>query len=357
MPSLFLHELEFLKPAGTSRGVLHTKPSWIYQIELENGSLAQTEFSVIPGLSPEYYQHEQYENDLHKFLAMAKPNLQLWSAIDFFSAADFLNFIAQWSAYPSFIFGLEILLLSIRNNGSDILFKTDFTNGKSSIPINGLVWMGPLADMRSQARQKITAGFRTVKLKIGALDWAQEYQLLKDLRASASATELTIRVDANGAFSAVIAQERLADLAKLAVHSIEQPIGPGQHALMAELCASSPVAIALDEELIGVEQAAQKIALLETIRPQYIILKPSLHGGFSGVREWITLAEQRNIGWWLTSALESSIGLSALVQFGSCYDLQLPQGFGTGGLYANNFDSSLKISGGNIHWISGFDKR
>ncbi|MFM7006010.1 MAG: o-succinylbenzoate synthase [Flavobacteriales bacterium] len=356
MPKLFLHELQFIKPAGTSRGVLHTKPSWIYQWPLPNGELAQTEFPVIPGLTPEYESHGQYEQKLLGFLHAIEPYLVKWSNINFLQDPDYRGFIENWRSFPSFVFGLEILLLSMRQKGSKILFATDFTRGSSDIPINGLVWMGSLADMRSQAQQKIAAGFQTVKLKIGALDWQQEYLLLNELRQSASAAELTIRVDANGAFTAQNVKQRLCELAQLEVHSIEQPIAPGQYALMADLCTSSPVAIALDEELIGVEQAAHKIALLETIRPQYLILKPSLHGGFSGVKEWITLAEQRNIGWWLTSALESSIGLSAIVQFGSCYALELPQGFGTGGLYTNNFPSDLTIQNGRISWLNDSHK-
>lgn len=356
MPEFFLHELQFIKPAGTSRGVLHTKPSWIYQLPLANGELAQTEFPVIPGLSPEYESHGQYEQELLRFLHTIEPYLTIWSNINFLQDNDYLAFIEKWRAYPSFIFGLEILLLCIRQNGANILFDTDFTKGNADIPINGLVWMGSLADMRSQAKQKIAAGFQTVKLKIGALDWQQEWMLLNELRQSASAAELTIRVDANGAFTAQNVTQRLAQLAQLDVHSIEQPIAPGQHLLMAELCSNSPISIALDEELIGVEHTAQKIALLETVRPQYLILKPSLHGGFSGVREWITLAEQRNIGWWLTSALESSIGLSAIVQFGSCYALELPQGFGTGGLYTNNFPSQLSIQNGRISWLNDLHK-
>ena len=356
MPNFFLHELQFIKPAGTSRGVLQTKPSWIYRLPLADGQFAHTEFPVIPGLSPEYESHLQYEQELIGFLHTIEPYLAIWPTINFLQDHDYLAFMEQWRAYPSFIFGLEILLLSIQQNGSKFLFDTDFTRGKADIPINGLVWMGSLADMRSQAEQKIAAGFQTVKLKIGALDWQQEWMLLNELRQSASAAELTIRVDANGAFTAQNVTQRLAQLAQLDVHSIEQPISPRQYPLMAELCANSPIAIALDEELIGVELTAQKITLLETIRPQFLILKPSLHGGFSGVREWISLAEERNIGWWLTSALESSIGLSAIVQFGSCYTLHLPQGFGTGGLYTNNFPSQLSIQNGRISWLNDSHK-
>ena len=351
---IFLHELHFKKPAGTSRGILYTKPSWIFSYELPNGLIAQTEFPIIPGLSPEFIDRTQYESKLNSFLNEVRPMILSWSATDFFTNASFLDLIAKWRDYPSFIFGLEVLMFAIKAKGSNILFDTPFTRQENTIPINGLVWMGTLADMRSQAIEKIAAGFQTVKLKIGALDWPEELRLLQELRANAP--HLTIRVDANGAFSAAQAPEVLDQLASLNVHSIEQPIAAGQLDAMRQLCAHTPVSIALDEELIGVNARAQKCTLLDAIRPQYIILKPSLHGGLSGVREWIQLAEDRGIGWWLTSALESAIGLSAIVQFGACYDLQLPQGFGTGALYTNNFESCLAIEEGHIRWVSGSDK-
>ncbi len=353
---LFLHELIFKKPAGTSRGILLSKPSWILNYSLPNGDTAQTEFPIIPGLSPEYQNHAQYERDLTIFLAEVRPNLEHWSKTTFLTDASFQQFIAQWQAFPSFIFGLEILIWSIQAKGSPILLESAFTRKKNQIPINGLVWMGTLADMRAQAREKIAAGFRVVKLKIGALDWQQELLLLKELRANAGADQLTIRVDANGAFTPQQVLEVLQELAKLEVHSIEQPIAAGQQIAMSKLCTETNVPIALDEELIGVVSRAEKIALLEQIKPQYIILKPSLHGGFTGVTEWIALAEERQIGWWLTSALESAIGLSAIVQFGAGYRLSLAQGFGTGGLYTNNFASTLAIENGQIYWLNDSSK-
>jgi hypothetical protein len=353
---LFLHELIFKKPAGTSRGVLHTKPSWIYNYTLANGAEIQTEFPIIPGLSPEYKDHQQYESDLFGFLKEVDPYLLEWAQTDFFEEVSFRNLIAKWRAFPSFIFGLEVLLLGMRTQGNNILFDTPFTRQQASMPINGLVWMGTLADMRAQAIEKIAAGFQTVKLKIGALDWPQELLLLQELRAHAPATELTIRVDANGAFSPSEIGGVLEELARLEVHSIEQPIAAGQCHELSNLCKDTKVPIALDEELIGLTSRAKKIALLEQISPQYIILKPSLHGGLSGVREWIALAEERNIGWWLTSALESSIGLSAIVQFGACYAPAIPQGFGTGGLYTNNFPAPLRIQEGHIYWVNDSSK-
>ena len=349
---LFLHELVFKKPAGTSRGILLRKPSWILNYTLPNGQMAQTEFPVIPGLSPEYQNHEQYEQDLTIFLAEARPNLQDWSKTAFLTDESFQQFIAHWQAFPSFIFGLEVLIWSIQAKGRPVLLESAFTRNENQIPINGLVWMGTLADMRAQAIEKIAAGFKVVKLKIGALDWQQELLLLKELRANATADELTIRVDANGAFTSEQALEVLRELAKLEVHSIEQPIAAGQQKAMSKLCSETNVPIALDEELIGVVSRSKKIALLEQIQPQYIIVKPSLHGGFTGVTEWISLAEERQIGWWLTSALESAIGLNAIVQFGAGYPLSLAQGFGTGGLYTNNFPSTLAIENGQIYWLN-----
>lgn len=353
---LFLHELIFKKPAGTSRGVLHAKPSWIYTYTLANGTEIQTEFPIIPGLSPEYQNKHQYEEQLNLFIKAFEPFLLIWSELDFFTDPTFLAFASQWKHFPSFIFGLEVLLLGIRAQGAPILFDTLFTRQQASMPVNGLVWMGTIADMRAQAIEKIAAGFRTVKLKIGALDWPQELLLLQELRAHAPATELTIRVDANGAFSPSEIGSVLEELARLEVHSIEQPIAAGQYHEMSNLCKDTKVPIALDEELIGLTSRAKKIALLEQIRPQYIILKPSLHGGLSGVREWIAFAEERNIGWWLTSALESSIGLSAIVQFGACYAPTIPQGFGTGGLYTNNFLAPLRIQEGHIFWVNDSSK-
>jgi L-alanine-DL-glutamate epimerase-like enolase superfamily enzyme len=353
---LVLHELIFKKPAGTSRGVLHTKPSWIFSYVLPNGALVQTEFPIIPGLSPEYIDHQQYESKLLVFLEEVRPFLLAWSETDFFTNVSFGESMVKWNAFPSFIFGLEVLLLAIKAKGSNILFDTAFTRQETTIPINGLVWMGTLADMRTQAIEKIASGFQTVKLKIGSLDWPQELWLLQELRAHASVDKLTIRVDANGAFAPSVIGGVLEELARIATHSIEQPISAGQVDEMTHLCAHTPVPIALDEELIGVNELAQKCTLLDAIRPQYIILKPSLHGGLSGVREWIQLAEERGIGWWLTSALESSIGLSAIVQFGACYAPTIPQGFGTGGLYTNNFPSPLLIQEGHICWVNDLHK-
>ena len=352
---LILHTLEFINPAATSRGILHTKPSWMYYFPLENGQIAHTEFSIIPGLSPEYQDERQYARDLQFFIEKCRAFIPLWSKKSFFEDQHYLEFTKDWRAFPSFLFGLELLLFSIQAKGSKQLFDTAFTRKEKQIPINGLVWMGSLSNMRIQAQEKLALGFKTVKIKIGALDWQQELSLLKELRMAAG-PELTIRVDANGAFTAENVHEVLNELASLEVHSIEQPIAAGQRQKMSELIINSPIPIALDEELIGLHTLEEKAQNLDLLRPHFIILKPSLHGGFSGVREWITLAEERKISWWLTSALESAIGLSAIVQFGSTYDLTLPQGFGTGAIYRNNFESDLVVEKGCIAWVNGFDR-
>lgn len=352
---LFLHTLHFINPAGTSRGILHTKPSWIYHFPLENGSIAQTEFSIIPGLSPEYENERQYARDLQFFIEKCRAFIPLWSKKPFFEDQHYLEFTKEWRSFPSFLFGLELLLFSIQAKGSKRLFDTAFTRKETQIPINGLVWMDSLTNMRLQAQEKLALGYKTVKIKIGALDWHQELSLLRELRMAAG-SELTLRVDANGAFTTENVHIVLNELASLEVHSIEQPIAVGQRQKMSELIVNSPIPIALDEELIGIQTMEEKAQFLDVLRPQYIILKPSLHGGFLGVREWISLAEARKIGWWLTSALESAIGLSAIVQFGSTYDLTLPQGFGTGGIYRNNFESDLIVEKGSIAWINGFGR-
>ena len=350
LDQLRLHRLNFKKPAGTSRGVLHSKPSWIFTYTTTNGRQIETEFPIIPGLSPEFQDEAQYVAQLESFLSEALNSLALWVRPNFMASESWLAFIAEWQAYPSFIFGLEILVMGLQAKQYPILWETPFTKGQHCIPINGLVWMDTQVNMREQIQQKIAQGFKVVKLKIGAIAWEEELALIQEIRQHFSAQEITIRVDANGAFSAHRATEILAELKALNVHSIEQPIEAGQAQEMARLCRENIVPIALDEELIGVNTYQDRMALLTAIKPQYIILKPSLHGGFTGTKEWIEIAVSLGIEWWLTSALESSIGLNAIVQFGACYPLILAQGFGTGALYTNNFDANLKIDRGQMHW-------
>lgn len=334
--------LKFKKPSGTSRGILYEKPSWIIKITNENGVIGIGEFSVIPGLSPDYENDFLYE-------------LQIQKAIDFLKSLlenrhqSILNeFVIQFRDFPSLIFGVETALLDLFNGGKEILFDNDFSRGLASIPINGLIWMGNHEEMQNQIDEKLSLGFQTIKLKIGAIEVEEELALIEKLRQKYSSEQITIRVDANGAFSFEKAKEILLKLKELEVHSIEQPIKAGQFQQMKELCELNIIPIALDEELIGVNKTEDKVELLDFINPQYIILKPSLHGGIFGCTEWIELAEQRNIGWWMTSALESSIGLNAIAQFTAQYNVQIPQGLGTGGLYTNNLPSQLVIKRGKL---------
>jgi len=230
------------------------------------------------------------------------------------------------------------------------LFYSEFTKGKQSIPINGLVWMGDKEFMKRQIKEKLAAGFSCIKMKIGAIDFETEIDLLKSIRKEFSATEIELRVDANGGFTPKNALEKLKRLSELEIHSIEQPIKQGQFEEMAMLCEKTPLPIALDEELIGVFSIERKRKIIQTIQPQFIILKPSLVGGFKGSEEWIELANSHNIAWWITSALESNVGLNAIAQWTFTLNNTMPQGLGTGGLYTNNFDSPLEIQKGSLHY-------
>ena len=250
---------------------------------------------------------------------------------------------------PSVRFGVETALNDLMKGGKRVIFESDFLQGKP-IEINGLIWMGDLPTMRERLEEKLSEGFRCIKFKIGAHDFSEELELLKQARAVAPSDKLEIRVDANGAYGYLRAKEVLQELAELNVHSIEQPISVGKWDEMADLCQNSPVDIALDEELIGIHGIDEKQALIESINPQYLIFKPNLLGGFKATEEWIRLSEARNIGWWMTSALESNIGLNAIAQFAGSLDTKLPQGLGTGGLYHNNIDSPLVVEGGYIHY-------
>lgn len=243
-------------------------------------------------------------------------------------------------------FGFETALADLRAQKPGVLADTPFTRGTQPITINGLIWMGTKEQMKARIRSKLDAGFHCVKLKIGGIRFEDELQLLSAMRREFSPADLELRVDANGAFTPTQAPERLERLAELHLHSIEQPIKAGQPEAMAQLCASTPLPIALDEELIGFRSDTEKEALLTTIRPQYIILKPSLCGGFREADSWIAAAESLGIGWWATSALESNIGLNAIAQWASGHPIgDMPQGLGTGALYTSNFSSALRLHG------------
>lgn len=250
--------------------------------------------------------------------------------------------------FPSIQFGLEMAFLSLASQTPFLLFPSDFTNSEKSILINGLVWMGNEGYMLEQIKEKVANGFHCIKLKIGALDFDKELQLLQFIRKHFDANQIEIRVDANGAFDLTDALDKLYQLSKYEIHSIEQPIQKGNSTIMTELCKITPIPIALDEELIGVFSIQDKEELLQKIKPQYIVLKPSFIGGYKGTQEWIALAEKYNIGWWITSALESNIGLNAIAQWTFLQHNIMPQGLGTGALYTNNFDCPLVVSEGQL---------
>lgn len=336
----FYSPLEFKRPAGTSRGVLNIKHSWIFEIE-KNGVVGTGECSIIPDLSPDYQSNDQYEAVLKNVCSQIQSG-----ELTFENASQLLK------DFPSMLFGVECAFLDLQNGGRKIYFDNDFSKGNQKIPINGLIWMGDEVFMQEQIEQKLAAGFTTIKMKIGAIDFDTEYRLLKSIRQQFDQKTITLRVDANGAFSPQEAKNVLELLAQLDIHSIEQPIKAGQWQAMRELCNSAPTPIALDEELIGINEKQQKIELLTSIQPQFIILKPSLHGGISGTREWIQLAEEQNIAWWMTSALESNIGLKAICELTAEYNNQLPQGLGTGSLYVKNHETNLIVEQGLIYWKS-----
>ncbi|MFP9118083.1 o-succinylbenzoate synthase [Flavobacterium sp. RNTU_13] len=325
--------LDFKRPSGTSRGVMTTKETWFIILE-ENGRKGIGECGILRGLSID--DTPDYEDKLQ--WACANIHLgeaTLWEAL---------------KSYPSIQFGLQTAFRSLAAENPFEIFPSDFTAGNANININGLVWMGEEAFMKEQIEEKLATGFNCIKLKIGAIDFEKELSLLQFIRSNFTAEQIEIRVDANGAFAPHEATQKLQQLSQYQLHSIEQPIRQHQQDEMAQLCANTPLPIALDEELIGVFEYKDKKALLEKIKPQYIILKPSLVGGMRGCDEWIYLAEQLQIGWWITSALESNIGLNAIAQYTFTKNNPMPQGLGTGALYTNNFDSPLVVSNGQLSY-------
>lgn len=316
--------LEFKRPSGTSRGVLYEKETFILEIS-EDNKKGVGECAIFRGLS--FDDRPDYEEKLQ------------WLCDHIEKDSEFLK--EGLKEFPSIGFGYEQAILNLRHGGN-LYFPSEFTEGKDSIVINGLIWMGDIHYMEEQIQDKLNNGFHCIKLKIG-VDWNSEHEVLQKLRQKFSKEKLELRVDANGGFSKEEAKVVLQQLADLDIHSIEQPIKAGNWDDIAELCAETPTPIALDEELIGIINYDEKKKLLETINPQYIILKPALVGGFSGSDEWIALAEEFNIGWWITSALESNIGLNAIAQYTFTKKNPMPQGLGTGALFVNNFESDLEL--------------
>jgi o-succinylbenzoate synthase len=336
------HTLDFRFAAGTSRGVLRHKDSWF--LTVQKGPLTGIgECSIIRGLSPD--DRPDLEEELGR-ICRSLSGLPLPATEE-----EALSLAAEQvpEAFPAARFAVEVALLDVLHGGKRQLFDTAFSRGESGIPINGLIWMGDLEAMMVQLVDKADAGFSCLKMKVGSLDFEKECDVLQYIRSKYYKENLTLRVDANGAFKPAEAMQKLEVLSKFGLHSIEQPIAPGQWALMRELCEKSPVPVALDEELIGVHARSERERLLDTLRPPFIILKPSLLGGIAATREWIALAEERGIGWWITSALEANIGLNAICQLTATYPVSIPQGLGTGQLYHNNIPSPLTIEKGVIY--------
>ncbi len=320
------YTLNFKRPSGTSRGVLNTKETYFIEV-FEDDKKGIGECALFRGLS--FDDDDDYEAALE------------WTCRNI--SLSIYDLREELVNHPSIIFGVEQALLNLQHQ-NEFYFPSEFTEGKDSIKINGLIWMGTSDYMKEQLEEKLSKGFSCIKLKIG-VDWNAEKQILKSLREQFPKDKIELRVDANGAFSPEQAKIVLQELAELHIHSIEQPIQAGNWKAMAELCHSTPTPIALDEELIGVLNYESKKTLIKEIKPQYIILKPALVGGFSGSDEWIQLAEQNNIGWWITSALESNIGLNAIAQYTYTKNNPMPQGLGTGGLFTNNFETNLHLEG------------
>ena len=330
------YNLIFKQPAVTSRAVMHDKLTYFIRVfdDCHPERFGLGECAIFEGLScddvPDY---EARLAEVCREIAAVKP--------------------CQLADYPSIRFGVETALSDLANGGVCMPFPSAWTDGREKIPINGLVWMGTAEEMSRRVDDKIAAGFRCIKLKIGAIDWKSEVDMIEAIRSRYDSTQVEIRVDANGAFTMDNALPRLKRLADLQVHSIEQPIKAGQPSLMQFLCQVSPLPIALDEELIGRFTVEEKAATLDAIHPQYIVIKPTLTGGFSGAQEWIDLARERNIGWWITSSLESNIGLNALAQWVASLNTTMPQGLGTGALFTNNLDAPIYLDGDRLTYNPG----
>ena len=333
--------LHFLQPAGTSRGVYNTRLSFYLKLtsDKQPNVVGVGECATLPDLSCDAMPPNEYERKLRTFC-------------DEYERTGVIDYEAM-RAYPSMLFGLETAVAQFNAKGSLNFFDTPFGRGEEGIPINGLVWMGTFEEMFERLEAKLKAGFRCIKIKIGAIDFDRELQLIRHIRSTFSRNNVELRVDANGGFTPEEALSRMEALVQYDIHSIEQPIKQHQWTEMARLCAATPLPIGLDEELIGVNERQKKIELLDTIRPQYIVLKPSLHGGMAGTAEWIQLARERNIGSWITSALESNVGLNAIAQLtASIYgsNIRHAQGLGTGQLFADNIEMPLKVVGDQL-WM------
>lgn len=330
------HVLHFKQPAGTSRGIYTTRKLWLLTLcsPLKPQVKGMGECAPLPQLSCDY-------ETLEALLGNSPSTIP---------AEELPTWLQQVSSQPlpALHFALETALYDWKNGGTSALFHTPFTRGEEGITTNGLVWMGSFEEMQTRIEEKLAQGFHCVKLKVGAIDFDREEALVRSIRERFPPEVIELRLDANGGFTPADALDKLTRLSRFHIHSIEQPIRQGLWEEMAHLCRRSPIDIALDEELIGIHSSADKCRLLDTIRPNYIILKPSLHGGMGGTAEWITLAAERGIGSWITSALESNIGLNAVAQLAAAVypsSDRLPQGLGTGMLFTDNFPSALQMRG------------
>ncbi len=331
---IYPYRLYFKQPAGTSRGIYTTRDVWYIHLTSNEhpGRIGIGECAPLPNLS---------YDDLPNYATLLE---QVCNEVAYRGNID-----TDWLRnYPSILFGLETAFLHFNNGGSYALYDTPFSQGKQSIQINGLIWMDTYERMLQQVEQKIAQGFRCIKLKIGAIDFMEELKLIREIRNRFSKEDVEIRVDANGAFHIENALDKLEQLAEFDLHSIEQPIKARQWEEMMRLIEKSPIPIALDEEMIGINDLSVKQTILDLIKPNYLVLKPSLHGGISGCNDWIMEAKKRNIGWWVTSALESNVGLNAIAQWCATLENSLPQGLGTGALYINNLEMPLYLQKDNM---------
>ncbi len=346
---IYPYTLDFKFPAGTSRGVLRDKTTYLIKV-FDSGSpevIGWGECGPLNKLSIDDVE------DIEEQIIPIVTQINDKKLPSTYEEVYELAFELAGYKYPSLRFGIETALLDLMNGGERRVFNNSFFNDQESIPINGLIWMGHMEAMLLQISDKVVEGFDCIKMKVGSLDFEKEVDILNYIRRKYYDQEILLRVDANGAFKPEEALYKMNAMAKYHIHSIEQPIKAGQHELMASLCKKPPIDIALDEELIGIESLKEKRSLLEYIKPQYIIIKPTLLGGFQSSMEWINLANELGIGWWITSALESNIGLNAICQFSLEVGAKSYQGLGTGQLYHNNFESPLTIERGKIF----YDKR
>lgn len=331
--SITKHTLHFKKPAGTSRGVYTDRDIWLLSIHntLNPDVQGTGECAPLAGLSID--DLPDYEARLQQLVKQINKN----------KADDF-----PFRAYPSIKFGLETALLDLKNGGRKIIFQNFYAIGRQGIPINGLIWMDNLDAMKEEALEKLRKGFDCIKVKIGALKFDKELELLEFIRSQKGGSKTILRLDANGAFKPGEALEKLNELKQFNIHSIEQPIKKGQRDALKALCAESPIPVALDEELIGLHDEKDIETLLTDIQPQYLVFKPNLLGGFVQTDLWIKMAAKHKIGWWITSALESNIGLNAIAQYAASFPNALHSGLGTGQLYTGNFVPFTRIDKGYL---------